>query len=85
MTIRTDRSRQKQRLSAAASNSSEKCAHQWVIDPPDGPTSEGHCKLCGGTRSFRNSLEISYWDNQRKTGAADRSTPAGKPAKGRGG
>lgn len=53
----------------------EECVHQWMIDPPAGPTSEGHCKLCGATRSFKNSLEISYWDSQRKKSAAGKSAP----------
>lgn len=33
------------------------CAHShWVIASPNGPTSEGHCRDCGETRSFPNSL-----------------------------
>ena len=59
----------------------DECVHQWMIDPPAGPTSEGHCKLCGETRAFKNSLEISYWDSQRKKAnaakaAASKSAPA---------
>jgi hypothetical protein len=31
-------------------------AHHWVIEPSNGPTSSGTCKLCGATRSdFANS------------------------------
>ena len=30
------------------------CAHHWIIDPPDGPVSNGTCKKCGKTREFMN-------------------------------
>lgn len=39
-----------------------RCNHHWVIDPPNGPTSSGHCKLCGRARKFPNSSEDSIWD-----------------------
>lgn len=29
--------------------------HQWKIETPNGPTSQGHCDGCGETRVFRNS------------------------------
>ena len=32
------------------------CTHVWQIDPPNGPTSEGMCRLCGETRRFNNYL-----------------------------
>jgi hypothetical protein len=35
------------------------CKHHWVIEPPDGPTSRGKCKLCGETKIFDNMLEDS--------------------------
>lgn len=54
----------------------DECVHQWMIDPPAGPTSEGHCKLCGETRAFKNSLEISYWDSQRKKANAAKANAA---------
>ena len=38
------------------------CHHYWVIDPPNGPTSTGHCKHCGRNRRFPNSSEDSIWD-----------------------
>jgi len=38
------------------------CNHHWVIDPPNGPTSSGNCKLCGLKRRFPNSSEDSIWD-----------------------
>ena len=38
------------------------CNHHWLIDPPSGPLSTGHCKLCGRERTFPNSSEDSIWD-----------------------
>ena len=38
------------------------CNHHWLIDPPSGPLSTGHCKLCGRARKFPNSSEDSIWD-----------------------
>ena len=38
------------------------CHHHWVIEPPNGPRSTGHCKLCGRNRTFPNSSEDSIWD-----------------------
>ena len=35
------------------------CTHYFRIDPPSGPTSEGACKLCGETRTFKN------WDDPK--------------------
>jgi hypothetical protein len=35
----------------------EKCVHYWIIDPPDGPTSEGRCKYCGAVAEFFNDLQ----------------------------
>ncbi len=41
---------------------SGECNHHWLIDPPSGPVSTGHCKLCGCERTFPNSSEDSIWD-----------------------
>ncbi|PZC44630.1 MAG: hypothetical protein DK306_001743 [Chloroflexi bacterium] len=38
------------------------CNHHWLIDPPSGPISTGHCKLCACEREFPNSSEDSIWD-----------------------
>jgi len=32
------------------------CRHHWLIEPPNGPTSTGVCKICGATREFDNQL-----------------------------
>lgn len=36
--------------------------HFWVIESPNGPTSQGTCKLCGNEREFRNSVDSSTWN-----------------------
>lgn len=33
------------------------CQHHWLIEPPNGPTSKGVCKLCGEVKLFDNILE----------------------------
>ena len=47
----------------------EPCPHHWLIESPDGETSEGVCKLCGATRRFAN---YSY----RQTMSPTRRAPA---------
>ena len=32
-----------------------KSAHHWVIDMPNGRTSQGVCKYCGKDKEFKNS------------------------------
>ena len=32
------------------------CKHHWLIEPPNGRTSMGVCKICGATREFDNQL-----------------------------
>jgi hypothetical protein len=56
------------------------CVHEWVIEPPNGPTSQGKCRRCGEVRAFRNSLDITYWDTQRHGAGAQRRKPAATPA-----
>jgi hypothetical protein len=40
--------------------------HHWNIEPPNGPVSAGVCDVCGESRDFKNSYEISSWDNRKK-------------------
>ena len=44
------------------------CVHHWVLELPNGPTSEGKCKRCGAVRDFPNSQEgsIAWKRNQAK-------------------
>ena len=31
------------------------CAHHWVIEPANGPTSKGRCRRCREERDFQNA------------------------------
>jgi hypothetical protein len=33
------------------------CAHHWLVEPVNGPTSEARCKHCNETRVFFNHVE----------------------------
>lgn len=35
------------------------CHHEWICEPPCGPTSRAVCKLCKATRTF-NNVERDY-------------------------
>ena len=52
----------KPREKSGGARRSRACNHHWLIDPPSGPISTGHCKLCGRQRKFPNSSEDSIWD-----------------------
>lgn len=45
----------------------DKCRHHWLIQPANGPISEGVCQVCGENREFKNSVEASTWGDE-KTG-----------------
>lgn len=47
---------------------SKGCTHHFIIDPPNGPTSEGRCKLCGEQRTFSNSTAFNSWELMRQGG-----------------
>ena len=40
----------------------EECVHFWLIETPNGPTSQGTCKQCGKVQLFRNSVSSSTWN-----------------------
>ncbi len=44
------------------------CRHHWVIEPADGPISDGSCQVCGETREFKNYVESATWGDSRTTG-----------------
>ena len=39
------------------------CCHHWVIESPNGPTSNGVCKVCGVIRAFKNSIQVTSWES----------------------
>ena len=44
----------------------DECQHHWIIDTPNGPTSQGKCKKCGIGTEFRNSVQSSGWDRDTR-------------------
>jgi hypothetical protein len=38
------------------------CRHHWVIESPQGATSQGRCKNCNEVREFRNSAADTLWE-----------------------
>ena len=44
------------------------CIHHWVIESPNGPMSQGVCKLCGLGAEFRNSIQETGWDRESQSG-----------------
>ena len=43
----------------------EVCRHHWVIQPADGPVSNGSCQICGENRQFKNYVESATWGDSR--------------------
>lgn len=39
------------------------CQHHWIIDTPNGPTSNGVCRLCGAKRDFQNCMDGRPWED----------------------
>jgi len=33
------------------------CVHHWIIEPANGPVSQGACQVCGEVRGFKNFIE----------------------------
>ena len=44
----------------------QKCRHYWVIQPANGPVSQGLCQICGETREFKNYVgpDGLSWNDQ---------------------
>ena len=63
-----------QRTTIAPENNDEPaistCRHHWVIQPADGPVSNGLCQVCGETREFKNYVESATWGDSRITNKA---------------
>ena len=44
-----------------------KCAHHWIIEEANGPTSAGKCQRCHEVREFQNSFgDGGDWHNQNR-------------------
>jgi len=43
------------------------CRHYWLIDSPNGATSQGICKFCGEEKDFYNSVpEFTLYKREQK-------------------
>lgn len=47
------------------------CRHHWVIEPANGPTSQGECRKCGRQKTFQNIVSELPW--------SERLAPVEKP------
>jgi hypothetical protein len=36
------------------------CLHHWIIEPPQGPLSQGICQVCQEVREFKNSIAWEF-------------------------
>ena len=39
------------------------CAHYWVIEPANGPVSQGQCQNCFEVRDFKNFVDSYHHDD----------------------
>ncbi len=44
----------------------DKCRHYWIIESPNGPTSQGVCQFCGAVKDFYNSPP-EFWSGRRRS------------------
>ena len=55
------------------------CRHHWVIQPADGPVSNGLCQVCGETREFKNYVESATWGDSRITSSGASASDTVEP------
>lgn len=48
----------------------DSCRHHWVIQPADGPESQGSCRVCGAVKEFKNYVESAAWGDNRAAARA---------------
>ncbi len=48
----------------------DSCRHHWVIQPADGPVSQGSCRSCGAVKEFKNYVESAAWGDNRAAARA---------------
>lgn len=57
------------------------CRHHWIIEPPQGSTSWGQCKLCDARKEFANSAGDALWE--RDASSVIRNRWSGSASRGR--
>ena len=55
------------------------CRHHWVIQPADGPVSQGSCRSCGAVKEFKNYVESAAWGDNRAAARAKSTEAAVAP------
>ena len=60
---------------AIEQNLRSECAHHWVIEPAEGPFSEGACQKCGEVKTFTNYVERYDWNNPGGSTASISKSP----------
>ncbi len=40
------------------------CAHYWIIEPANGPVSQGQCQNCLEVRDFKNFVDSYHQDDE---------------------
>jgi len=56
------------------------CSHHWMIQPAEGPVSEGICHNCHEVRAFANYLERHNWSSDASQSPGAPSVGAGRKA-----
>lgn len=51
--------------SSSEAQEPDSCRHHWVIQPADGPVSQGSCRSCGAVKEFKNYVESAAWGDNR--------------------
>ena len=60
----------------ADSPGGSECCHLWVIEPAEGPLSEGTCQKCGEAKTFTNYIEQHTWNEpQSQNSKTSPATP----------
>ncbi len=61
--INTEQSEKERIVTTEQEHLESDCTHHWVLGRPNGPTSEGVCKICGDRSEFPNSITRTGWEN----------------------
>ena len=56
------------------------CCHHWVIEPAEGPLSEGVCQRCGEIKAFSNYVERHDWNQVQAPLGGNSPSPGVEPS-----
>ena len=66
-------------IESTVDETSSGCCHHWVIQPADGPISNGSCQVCGETREFKNYVEAATWGDSRTSSKGSAASDTAEP------